>query len=256
MASVQRGSLNFCIDRWEDIVVDRDSGGMLSPYYTPNPAKGWPGAVWQYKNWSGKPKASYPMPFFPDIEMSGAFEPMAVTKAGVYPQGFMNRKLADRACRNAGKRLCTRAEWYGACVGPDGPKPAPGQYPIAFPYGRTYEKGKCNFQVVPGHPLLIVGRSSSELDDPRLMMAQSGGQRLLAQTGAFKDCTNAYGVYDMVGNQDEVVSDQNGENMTFVGGFYSRDQNGQPSGCASAITGHHASAYFDYSIGFRCCLDP
>jgi hypothetical protein len=253
MASVN----GFCIDRWEDTTVDMGSGQSLSPYYTPNPAKSWPGAPWQFGAWSRKPSPhGYPMPDLPDIHKTGAFEPKAVSAPGVYPQGFMNREIADRSCRNAGKRLCTRDEWYRACVGPSGPQPSNGQYPVAFPYGRTYEKGKCNFQVVPGHPLMIVGRSSSELDDPRLMLAQSGGQRLLAKSGDFSQCTNAYGVYDMVGNQDEVVADTNGSHMVFVGGFYSRDQGANPNGCASAIGAHDATKYTDYSIGFRCCLSP
>ncbi len=245
----------YCIDRWEASVVDANSGTPLSPYYTPNPSPRWPGAPWQYSAWSQKPSPrGYPMPDLPDIQKTGAFEPKAVSKPGVFPQGFSNRAIAARACTNAGKRLCSRDEWYKACVGPNGPRPTNGQYPVAFPYGPSYEKGKCNFQVVPGHPLMIVGRSSSQLDDPRLMLAESGGQRLLAKTGAFDQCTNAYGVYDMVGNQDEVVSDTSGDHMIFVGGFYSRDQGARPSGCASAISAHHASLYTDYSIGFRCCL--
>jgi formylglycine-generating enzyme required for sulfatase activity len=101
---------------------------------------------------------------------------------------------------------------------------------------------------------MIVGRSSSELDDPRLMLAESGGRRLLAKTGTFSECANAYGVYDMVGNQDEVVSDTVGDHMVFVGSFYSRAQS-KPLGCASAISAHHASLYTDYSIGLRCCKD-
>jgi hypothetical protein len=247
----------FCIDRWEAVTIDRRTGAPLSPYYTPNPAQKWPGVAAQYKSWADKPSPrGYAMPELPEMEKSGIFEPAAVSKPGVYPQGFMNHALADLACRNAGKRLCTHDEWYRACVGPDGPRPAPGgPYPIAFPYGKTYDKGRCNFQVVAGHPLLIVGRSSSELDDPRLMLADKSGRRLLAKTGAFSDCTNDYGVYDMVGNQDEVIADMVGDHMVFVGSFYSRDQGGNPRGCASAISAHHASLYSDYSIGYRCCKD-
>ncbi|MBI5208732.1 MAG: hypothetical protein HY927_02015 [Elusimicrobia bacterium] len=246
----------FCIDRYEATVVERDTRQPVSPYYTPNPAKGYLGARWQFKRWADKPSsAGVDMPEFPEVER-GPFEPMAVSKEGVYPQGFMNRAVAERACRNAGKRLCKRSEWYKACVGPDVRRPPDGHYAPRFPYGAKYEKGKCNYHVVPGHPLLLLGRSSSELDDPRLMLAQNNGMRLLAKTGAFAECTNGYGVYDMVGNQDEVVDDKAGDNMIFVGSFYSRAQGAQPDGCASAISAHHASGYIDYSIGFRCCADP
>lgn len=56
MASVN----GFCIDRWEDTTVDMGSGQALSPYYTPNPAKSWPGAPWQYNAWARKPSPSSP----------------------------------------------------------------------------------------------------------------------------------------------------------------------------------------------------
>lgn len=241
----------FCIDRWEASTVDKKTGQPLSPYYSPDPNPKWPGAIAQHGRWAAKPAKGYELPEFPDLQKSGLFEPLAVSKPGVYPQGFVNRASAERACVNAGKRLCTRREWYLACVGP-GADPSGGYRP-AFPYGAAYEKGKCNYHVVPGHPLMILGRSSSQLDDPRLMLAETGGRRLLARTGEFSGCTNAYGVYDMVGNQDEVVSDKSGENMTFVGSFYSRSQK-TPQGCASSIGVHHA-LYYDYSIGLRCCKD-
>ena len=51
------------------------------------------------------------------IQFQQSFTPMAVSKPNVYPQGFMTRIAAGQACSNAGKRLCTREEWYRACAG-------------------------------------------------------------------------------------------------------------------------------------------
>jgi hypothetical protein len=53
-------------------------------------------------------------------------------------------------------------------------------------------------------------------------------------------------VFDMVGNLDEWVEDPEG---TFAGGFYSR---GTHEGCDAVISSHDF-AYFDYSLGTRCC---
>lgn len=242
----------FCIDKWEASVVDKNTGQDASPYFVLDARKGFPGARWQEARWKAKPHAKYPLPPLPPAHASDAFEPKAVSRPGVYPQGFSTRPTAELACKNAGKRLCTRAEWYKACAGSSAPA---GKFPVTFPYGPKYAAGTCNFNVSGGHPLLILGRSSSELDDPRLMLAEKSGKRLLARTGDYSGCVSPCGVYDMVGNQDEIVADRNGQNMTFVGSFYSRDQSrGGPQGCASAIIGHVAT-YFDYSLGFRCCAD-
>lgn len=244
----------FCIDKWEAVAVDLNTSEEASPYFVLRGGKDYPGARWQEAVWKAKPKADYPLPPLPASQNSTAFKPKAVTKPGVYPQGFSTKQTAAAACQNAGKRLCTRQEWYKACIGPD-QSAAEGKFPVLFPYGSSYSKDKCNFNVVNAHPLLVVGRSSSELDDPRLMLAKKDGRRLLAKTGDFADCTNGYGVFDMVGNQDEIVDDPPGGNMLFVGSFYSRDQTKTgPQGCASMIGGH-VEGYFDYSLGFRCCSE-
>jgi hypothetical protein len=249
----------YCIDKWEAVLNDRITGQGLSPFFTPNADQKSPHSLKaQYAKWVNRPaKNGAALPYVPQFELTGNFELMAVSQYGSVPQGFMNRPLAAAACANANKRLCNRNEWYKACVGPGVPV-TPGSFPVAFPYGKTYVRGKCNFNVVPGHPLYIVGRSSSELDDPRLMEAELKGKRLLEATGLFSQCTNGYGVFDMVGNQDEIVSDTaaGGANMIFVGSFYSRDQSSTgPQGCASAVPAHSAAGYYDYSIGFRCCKD-
>ncbi len=73
------------------------------------------------------------------------------------------------ACAEQGKRLCNSVEWVKACSGPE---------KQLYPYGNTYKPGRCN-----------------TADNPR--------SRGLAESGAFSDCVNGYGLYDMSGNAAE-----------------------------------------------------
>ncbi len=73
----------------------------------------------------------------------------------------------------------------------------------------------------------------------------------LLETGARAECTNDYGVFDMVGNLHEWISDPEG---TFRGGYY-MDTTRNGDGCSYATTAH-GFTYHDYSTGFRCCADP
>jgi formylglycine-generating enzyme len=72
----------------------------------------------------------------------------------------------------------------------------------------------------------------------------------LLPTGERSECTNAYGVYDMVGNLHEWVDDADG---TFRGGYY-MDTTKNGDGCSYQTTAHDFT-YHDYSTGFRCCMD-
>jgi hypothetical protein len=73
----------------------------------------------------------------------------------------------------------------------------------------------------------------------------------LLRTAERAECTNEYGVFDMVGNLHEWVDDASG---TFRGGFY-MDTSHNGDGCSYA-TRAHDFRYHDYSTGFRCCMDP
>jgi formylglycine-generating enzyme required for sulfatase activity len=73
----------------------------------------------------------------------------------------------------------------------------------------------------------------------------------LIATGERSECTNVYGVFDMVGNLHEWIDDPDG---TFRGGYY-MDTTRNGEGCKYATTAH-SFTYHDYSTGFRCCMDP
>jgi sulfatase modifying factor 1 len=172
----------------------------------------------------------------------------AVSTAGVYPQGYISGHQAAAACEESGKRLCKPDEWKNACMGPK---------KTIFPYGNERQVGRCNDN----------GRSSmhffnAELDDKpehRWMWGFGGNmvdprlnqlEGTLTRTGERSECTNEYGVFDMVGNLHEWVDDPDG---TFQGGYY-LDTHLNGDGCYYRTTAHPMS-HLDYSTGFRCCAD-
>jgi hypothetical protein len=178
--------------------------------------------------------------------MHSPFEPIgkakvrAVSVLGVYPQGYISMTEAKQACERSSKRLCRAREWQKACMGPQN---------NAWSYGPTREIKRCND--AGRNPVVsLFGRRAwtwNEMNFPKLNQLSS----TLARAGEHQDCTNDYGVYDMVGNLHEWVDDERG---TFYGGYY-QDVTLNGQGCGYVTTAHEAR-YHDYSTGFRCCQDP
>jgi formylglycine-generating enzyme required for sulfatase activity len=233
----------FCIDRFEVTLVDNAQGRELSPYYHPTKTQ----VQTQYGEWQRQRTTSdvqaardMAVPPPPPFELKESFEPKAVVKEHATPNGYLSADIAEIACKNAGKRLCARSEWVTACRGEKNRK---------FPYGDSYEQGRCNV-FRESHPALILhGNASIHHLDPRLLKVTVGGKPLLRQTGTTPDCKSQWGsdaIYDMVGNLDEWVDDPKG---LFLGGFFSRNTR---EGCDSSISAH-PRPYFDYSLGVRCC---
>jgi len=227
----------FCIDRYEASLVDAKLGRRLSPFYHPTRAQ----TSASFQDWSRRTQGqALAVPPPPDFQLSEDFQPRAESRAGVTPSGYLSGNLAEIACRNAGKRLCTLEEWVFACRGEAGRK---------FPYGDRYEEGRCNvFRET--HPAQVLhGDMSTGHLDPRLNLVDGASGPLLRQTGATESCRSVWGsdaIYDLVGNLDEWVDAPVG---AFVGGFYSRSTR---EGCDSKVS-THPRAYFDYSLGSRCC---
>jgi formylglycine-generating enzyme len=233
----------FCIDRYEAALVDAAKGREISPYYpaTRRSTRGlydrWRREAPQSATAAGR-NLSVPEP--PSWQLTEEFTARASVRADAVPNGYLSGVLADQACRNAGKRLCRLEEWVTACRGEANRK---------FPYGDAYEPGRCNvFREAHPAAVLHADPSTNHLD-PRLNLVRADGGPLLRRTGATPSCRSAWGadgVYDMVGNLDEWVDDENG---MFAGGFFSR---GTKEGCDARITSHPRE-YFDYSLGVRCC---
>lgn len=229
----------FCIDRYEAMLVDQKQGRRLSPYYHPTRAQ----TSASFRDWSGSAHASsIPIPPPPDFQLSEDFEPRAESHESTTPSGYLSGDLAQLACRNAGKRLCSLDEWLTACRGERARK---------YPYGDHYEEGRCNVfrEAHPGQ--ILHGNASLGHLDPRLNLVAGAAGPLLRKTGATSSCKSVWGndaAYDMVGNLDEWVSAPVG---AFVGGFYARATR---EGCDAKVSSHPRS-YFDYSLGVRCCRD-
>lgn len=172
----------------------------------------------------------------------GNVEVMALSVAGVVPQGFITQVQAADACAVAGKRLCDDTEWQRACAG---------SAATTYPYGNTRQPGVCN-DARDCHPVIQTFESDeawvwSQLDDPCIPQLPEG----LAPTGTYANCESGEGVFDMMGNLHEWTSDPAG---TFRGGFYV-DTAINGNGCNYATTAHNIY-HWDYSTGFRCCADP
>jgi hypothetical protein len=169
---------------------------------------------------------------------------IARSRADVYPQAYVSAREARAACTRAQKRLCEPVEWRAACGGSEG---------TAFPYGGQRRANACHDTGVA--PMLVLYPEQAkrgafgvpEMNDPRLNQLPN----TLAKTGAYADCKNDFGVYDMVGNLHEWTADTNG---TFQGGFW-LDTAQHGDGCAYRTIAHDFD-YHDYSTGFRCCADP
>jgi len=235
---------SYCIDRFEVHLLDVKQGRDLSPHYPPSKHF----SVSLYERWHEETTAprgvlgtTLSLPDPPGFQLTEDFQPRAVSQARVLPAGYLSFHSAELACVNAGKRLCTRAEWVNACRG---------EHNSQFPYGYEYEAGTCNVHREHHPAQLLHGNSSKNHLDPRLNLTHDQQGPLLRLTGTTERCVSAWGgdgIYDMVGNLDEWISDPEG---TFLGGFYAR---ATKAGCDAAIDSHDPS-YMDYSLGARCCL--
>jgi formylglycine-generating enzyme len=161
----------------------------------------------------------------------------AVSRPDVVPQAHISMFEAKRACAASNKRLCRGDEWKAACKGPEATR---------FPYGNKRLANACVDTARTSPMIVLFGgqRSERTMNDPRANQIEN----TVAKTGAADQCTNGYGVHDMVGNLHEWTDD-----ASFRGGYY-LDTKLNGDGCDYRTTAH-APAYYDYSTGFRCCAD-
>lgn len=207
----------FCVDRWEAYVVELDAQGNEHPH----------------------------SPY----DVVDGLTVRAKSAPDVVPQGYISQIEATQACNNAGKRLCSAAEFHLACEGPN-----PDNW---YPYGgETHVPGYCNEGKGSMLPVYYGSEPSqwtyADFNDPRLNQVEGG----LAPTGSYPHCESPWGIFDCVGNLHEWGSDpaDASGHGRFRGGFYGdAEVNGHG---ARYVTSAHELSYHDYSTGFRCCADP
>ncbi|MBM4374796.1 MAG: SUMF1/EgtB/PvdO family nonheme iron enzyme [Deltaproteobacteria bacterium] len=235
---------SVCVDRYESQLVDT-SGAALSPHYPLEPAvvtqvlDEWTSARLWMGDLHARARPLPPLLRAPDARVV----PVATSRPGVLPSGYLSGHLAEASCRAAGKRLCSLDEWTRACRGEEDRD---------FPYGDEHEQGACNVNRYAHPAATLHGNAAIGHLDPRLHLVEDGGEPMLRPTGSTAGCVSRWGrdgIHDMVGNLDEWVDDSEG---AFAGGFYARSTR---RGCGAVIT-VHPRRYFDYSLGTRCCLTP
>jgi hypothetical protein len=161
----------------------------------------------------------------------------ALSAAGVPPWRRVTWTEARQACALSGKRLCTKAEWQAACIGPlDCGFMGLSCVAGVFPYGTTFEEDRCWGAAKAGEP---------ERTAP-------------LAAGSMPRCEGGYpGLFDMSGNLREWVSDCTTYSCNVLGGSF-RNSNytlscNANSSLSDGITAHDWSGSDGDTVGFRCC---
>ncbi len=175
---------------------------------------------------ASRPGATAEVPGFdprPDDEVVAFVEERACSRAGVLPWADMTLAEANVACRAAGARLCSAAEWLRACSG---------LADELYPYGVDYAPRTCNG-----------GRYDTDPDT-------GGNQDEVVLCGALESCERD-GVFDLSGNLKEWTDDLVGGLRPVRGGGY---ESNLPGGLAcDQVADLKAADFHHASIGFRCC---
>ncbi|HTM44843.1 MAG TPA: SUMF1/EgtB/PvdO family nonheme iron enzyme [Polyangiaceae bacterium] len=153
------------------------------------------------------------------------------------PEVMNNFYQAQVKCAAVGKRLCTESEWTMACEGPE-MKP--------FPYGYKRDVNKCNGDQPWDKPDMSKVRDRDPDELARLWHGVRNGQQ--------PQCVSDYGVADLAGNTDDVVSNEEtkGEyNSLCTGGPWYKGVRNQ---CRPKIYTHDEGFYY-YYLSFRCCAE-
>ena len=162
-------------------------------------------------------------------------------KSGERPEVMNNYYQAQVKCAAIGKRLCTESEWTFACEGPE-MKP--------FPHGYVRDARKCN--------------GDHRWDSPDMKRVGYRNAREIGRlwhgvrSGSQPECVSDFGVADLPGNNDEVVSSETftknwrGKfDSVHTGGPWYKGVRNQ---CRPKIYTHNEGFYY-YFLGFRCCAE-
>ncbi|MGF1509055.1 MAG: SUMF1/EgtB/PvdO family nonheme iron enzyme [Myxococcota bacterium] len=139
---------------------------------------------------------------------------------------------AAAACANAGKSLCSAAQWRAACGGNED---------TTYPYGDAFVPARCNgFESRRNDAVPTGGFIEGEVD-------ASGFNFALG-------CTNDFGVYDLSGNLSEWNADAavQGTRRGLAGGNYRSNEVGLTCLTDDAT---EVPSVSDPAYGFRCCTE-
>jgi hypothetical protein len=160
-------------------------------------------------------------------------------RAGENPVVMKTWYDARDACAGIGKRLCGDSEWTLACEGQDR---------LPYPYGYDRNSEACNID--KPHP--DVNEKALGSADPKVRDAEAKRLWQGEPSGSRASCVSPYGVFDMTGNVDEWVLNEEHKpyNSGLKGGYWGpvRDR-------CRPMTTVHAEGFSFYQIGFRCCSD-
>ena len=158
---------------------------------------------------------------------------------GALPEVGMTWEDATAKCASLGKRLCTSSEWTLACEGPN-----------RYPYPEGYDRGACNYD----RPYIMPDDAAFRNPATRPQEIQRLSQS--EPSGTRGECVSHYGVYDMTGNVDEWVVNEQGSRLDrpyesgLKGGYWGPVRNR-----CRPMTVDHNAWHAGYQIGFRCCAD-
>jgi sulfatase modifying factor 1 len=160
---------------------------------------------------------------------------------GARPEVMNKFNQAEVKCAAVGKRMCTETEWTLACEGPE---------MLPFPYGYVRDTNKCLGDVEWDAPNM---KKVAQRDPQELARLWKG-----VRNGSQPECISAYGVADLPGNTDEVVSSET-YSSDFRGKFDSVHSGGPwykgvRNQCRPKIYTHDEGFYY-YFLGFRCCAE-
>jgi peroxiredoxin len=156
---------------------------------------------------------------------------LALSAPGVIPANASWYE-AKEACEKAGKRMCTSFEWVSACAGKDAvDNDSNGNFADdyvegnQFPYADYNEPGYCH------------------VDGDR----REGRPQ---ETGKSPRCVTPSGIYDLAGNVEEWIENDEGTAQLAGGDFRVGDKGSCVRAHRSFGAGHRS-----HGIGFRCCAD-
>jgi sulfatase modifying factor 1 len=160
-------------------------------------------------------------------------------EAGVKPVVAVDWDAARAQCTSRGKRLCVDQEWTLACEGREH---------LPYPYGFARNADACNID----KPYIFP--DDAKWANPSLRPSEIARLDQRDPSGARESCVSPYGVFDMTGNVDEwVYNEQGRENEKpyfsgLKGGYWGpvRDR-------CRPMTTDHGRSHTGYQIGFRCC---